>query len=87
MHKSNGLEVGVISEYTKPNEIKIMLHISNFSDQEPLKNIKLKTTNSKNNKILFEKTSFKEIEVGNQVKTPLHFCPKIYPLGSTILIC
>ena len=33
LHKASGLEVGVISEYSKPNEIKITLHISNFCDQ------------------------------------------------------
>ena len=60
--------------------------MSNFCDQEPIHHLKLKVSNSKNNKVSFETAAFEKILMGQQVKVPLHFYPKTYPLGSTILI-
>ncbi len=67
--------------------MRIYLHLSNFGDQERIRNLRMKVLNSKNNKIIVERSNIDGIDIGQQVKNLVTASIKTYPLGCTALIC
>jgi hypothetical protein len=87
LSKSNGLEIGVITEFVTPNELRFYLHFSNVSDQQPITNLKLKPISSRNNRIEVLKNSISTIGIGQQIKSAVHVTVKHYPIGYIALSC
>ena len=62
-----------------------MVHLSNFGENQAVKNLKLKAVNSNENEIFCEKTFVECLNPGQQVKSPIYFEAKNYPLGASVL--
>lgn len=50
LYKTNGLEIGVISQFEKPNKIDFLLHLSNYGESS-FKRVKGKLLNANENKV------------------------------------
>ena len=50
LHKANGLEIGVITTFEKPNRIELLIHLTNYSDNK-FTRVKGKLLNANENKI------------------------------------
>lgn len=82
-----GLEVGVISQFVDPNELKLCIYLANFDNQEKIQNLKLKLTNSKSNKVMLQNSEFGVLDIEQQQKAYLSVNINHYPIGCTVLIC
>ena len=83
LYKSNGLEIGVISEYFAPNVIKILIHITNSTDSD-IKEINVKSMNPNDNKIECEIERIDRLMSNQQVKIPVSCTIKNYPIGPVV---
>jgi hypothetical protein len=85
LYKANGLEIGVISQFNKPNKIDILLHLTNYGEHK-FDRVKGKIMNANENKITGETFEFMEIASNDQVKVPISLLINHYPLGPLIVL-
>lgn len=69
------------------NEIKVCLHLSNFCNQNHIRNLRLKISNGRGNRISLDKVSIDSLKIGEQIKNVVVANAKFYPLGCSALIC
>ena len=83
LYKSNGLEIGVISEFFAPNVIKILIHITNSSDNG-INDIIVKSMNPNENKVECDIERIDKLLPNQQVKIPVSCIIKNYPIGPVV---
>ena len=83
MYKSNALEIGVISEYSAPHVVKILVHVTNSSDGD-IKDIHVKAMNPNENKVECDIERIEKLLPNQQVKLPVVCTLKNYPIGPVV---
>ena len=88
LYKANGLEIGVISKFEKPNRINFTLFVTNCGNEveDEVRLLKGKVMNANENLIQGGTFEFERIKTNEQVKIPITMTISRYPLGPLILL-